>query len=120
SGRRQLCGCVFIEFEADNLVSCKTQTFRHVEAHLAESNDSQFHVVCPSLFLSVSVIQICPLARFKQTQPLFTNLSCNEEVHSPSGKSAPRATCSHAAISFSQFVTLLRSRCRALAPSSKR
>jgi hypothetical protein len=26
-------------------MTCKTQPFRHIEAHLAESNDSQFHEV---------------------------------------------------------------------------
>src|ERR1700721_1100451 len=49
SGCRQLRGRVFIEVEANDLVTGKTQTLRHVEAHLAESDDSQFHPVFPSL-----------------------------------------------------------------------
>src|SRR3984957_9242271 len=41
-------------------------------------------------------------------------------AHSPSGKSAPTVTGSHAAISFCQLSSLPRTRCRVLLPSSRR
>jgi hypothetical protein len=40
-------------------VTRKTQPLRHVEAHLAKSNDSQFHLVFPSLMR--------PVGRFRST-----------------------------------------------------
>ena len=52
AGGGELGGGVFAEVEADNLVACETETLRHVEAHLAESDDSEFHG-CE--FLSVSL-----------------------------------------------------------------
>ena len=36
---------VVVEVEADDLVAREAKTLRHVEAHLAKSDDAQFHVI---------------------------------------------------------------------------
>ena len=40
AGGGELGGGVFVEVEADDLVTGEAETLRHVEAHLAESDDS--------------------------------------------------------------------------------
>ncbi len=44
AGGGELGGGVFVEVEADDLVTGEAETLRHVEAHLAETNNSEFHV----------------------------------------------------------------------------
>ena len=53
AGGGQLGGGVLVEVEADDLVAGETETLRHVEAHLAESNDSEFHACFLPCFSSV-------------------------------------------------------------------
>ena len=51
AGGGELGGGVLVEVEAYDFVTGETEALRHVEAHLAESDDSEFHVDSPFLTL---------------------------------------------------------------------
>ena len=46
AGGGELGDGVGVEVEADDLVAGEAETLRHVAAHLAEADDSEFHVSC--------------------------------------------------------------------------
>ena len=58
AGGGEFGGGVFVEVEADDFVAGETETLRHVEAHLTETNDSEFHFVLLLAFTGVACVRI--------------------------------------------------------------